>query len=112
LAAAAETQAGGLAQIGSAVGRVDRSAEGCADALGQSAAAAKAVRQAAAELSGWMEALRLAPPARPSLRSKPAAPPAFAAPVIQLRDARGAVAPRRPFSDLRSGRRFERGDDE
>ena len=112
LAAAAETQAGGLAEIGAAVGRVDRSAEGCAEALGQQAAAAKAVRLASAELSGWMEALRLAPPARPSLRPKPVEPPAFAAPVIQLRDARGAVGPRRPFSDLRPGRRFERGDDE
>jgi len=119
LAAAAEAQASGLVQVGGAVGKVDQSTRAGAAALGDSAAAAQALRQGTGELSSWMAGLRLsppAPPARPSLRVPPIPAPAPAiaprtAPVIQLREARGAPYVRRPFPDPRSGRRFDRDDD-
>jgi methyl-accepting chemotaxis protein len=119
LAAAAEAQAGGLAQVGAVVGRLDQSTQAGAAAIGQSVAAARALREGASELSSWMAGLRLAPPAppkRPSLRVPPPVPtaapsPPRSAPVVQLREVRGAPYTRRPFPDPRLGRRFDRDED-
>jgi methyl-accepting chemotaxis protein len=110
LATAAETQVGGLAETGGAVGRVEQSAQLGAAALSQSTAAAQALREGVAELAGWMAALRLSPPApaRPSLRPGAAAR-TRPAPVIQLNEARGGVQ-RRPWPPLGRGGRSE-GDD-
>ena len=119
LAGQAETQAGGLSQVGDLVGRIDAAANRGAAALDQSAAATRALRAQAEELAAWMAGLTLKPPEPASRRPvrpppEPVSPPRPAphsAPVIQLSQARQAPGGLRPFPELRPGRRFEGGED-
>jgi len=114
LAKAGEGQVGALKQVGGAVGQADQATRQGAAGVSQALAAARALRLHAAELSAWIEGVRLNPPVRAPQRfaaPPPSASPSRGAPVIQLRDARAPSAPRRAAPEPQFLRRLDRDDD-